>query len=212
MWIQQALEWRSDLNPIVTLDTDLIDTAWCLKHGDSIRMHGNGFIQLDLPDDHRLHIWHQALGAAQESPTPIHDHTFDFHSKIVGGTLINIVYGVSSYGRHTHSIYEAVTRERQDTKLVPTAMGGTPYIETMCAFERGETYRSVAGMFHATAFVGYAITVIKKGPRNLGMSPRVLVPKGKEPDNLFTRFTYGEKLLWIKLNMAMNEIGRGASK
>ena len=44
--------------------------------GSEPRLHGNGFIQLDLGDDQRLHIWSPDLPPAQRVSTQIHDHQF----------------------------------------------------------------------------------------------------------------------------------------
>jgi hypothetical protein len=37
------------------------------------RVHGNGFIQLDLPDGKRLHVWDEDI-PRQKVNTSMHDH------------------------------------------------------------------------------------------------------------------------------------------
>src|SRR5690606_12254802 len=76
---------------------------WLRRHGQNIRVHGNRFIQIDLEGpgpqyrwgDERVHIWSDLVPLAQRYGTPIHDHVFGFHSRILAGTLIDIRYKVA---------------------------------------------------------------------------------------------------------------------
>ena len=62
------------------------------------RVHGNGFIQCDLPHRKRLHIWGHPAIPRQKVSSPIHDHVFSFASIVLVGRLVNIVYKAVSNG------------------------------------------------------------------------------------------------------------------
>ena len=75
----------------------LMSFAYLRAHGENIRVHGNGFLQLDLPDDCRLHIFaHPALPSQRQS-THIHDRRFGFGSKVLRGRLVNVCYSLGNY-------------------------------------------------------------------------------------------------------------------
>lgn len=40
------------------------------------RVHPNGFIQLDISETDRLHVWHPSLPYRQKTFSPVHNHIF----------------------------------------------------------------------------------------------------------------------------------------
>jgi hypothetical protein len=60
----------------------MINTAVLKERGVRPRVHGNGFIQVDLTADTRLHVWGDKRIPRQNVYTPIHDHVFGFESTI----------------------------------------------------------------------------------------------------------------------------------
>ena len=76
------------------------------------RQHGNGFFQLDLYNEYRLHVWDPAYPLPQKVATPIHDHRFAFESLVLYGTQKHVTYNITiTYNSRivtpTHQIYEA---------------------------------------------------------------------------------------------------------
>jgi len=63
--------------------------------GGRPRVHGNGFVQLDLTERSRLHIWGDPRIPKQKVATPIHDHVFGFESTIIVGRVISLTYAVT---------------------------------------------------------------------------------------------------------------------
>ncbi len=51
------------------------------------RIHGNGFIQVDLDELHRLHLW-DVMIPRQSVDSSIHDHAFGFESRTLQGMLV----------------------------------------------------------------------------------------------------------------------------
>ncbi len=73
--------------------------------GKNIRVHGNGFIQIDISSLTRVHVFGHPLIPRQLTPTPIHDHRFGFHSMVLAGCLVNVDWKFHNVGRpHTHAV------------------------------------------------------------------------------------------------------------
>ena len=167
------------------------------RQGRKPRVHGNGFLQLDLDDVRRFHIWGHPLIPAQKTPTPIHDHTFTFESEVIVGVMVNDLfrYEVTSPNRFTHRVYRAQVREGEDTMLVAeNAWDSWGELKFLGRHELlpGASYTLTPEAIHESSVKGLTLTVITKHGKTLsqgGSSPRVFVPKGVEPDNSFHRTT-----------------------
>ncbi len=175
------------------------------KEGKIPRVHGNGFIQLDLTQENRLHIWGDKRIPRQQVSTPIHDHIFHFESVVLTGRIVNVTYGVTASHDGPFVIHEAVCRQGEDTILQDTGEFVTVrVIETEC-LTAGQTYRVLRDYFHETFVAEPTATVIHKYDLTAAQAeeygrtvhnPRVLVPLGRWPDNEFDRFGHDTDLLW----------------
>lgn len=173
-----------------------------IKQAD-VRVHGNGFIQAELADGSKLHIWTKDC-PRQEVPTLIHNHTSGFSSTILSGILRNEEY-ILDHAQNApddieiYEMYEAITRNKKDTKLEPT--GEHRYIshKRKFYFAPGTTYQfpGTVDLFHATfPESDIVVTRVFRQPED-DRDPIVLVPVGKEPDNIFDRYEhqeYGEEV------------------
>lgn len=176
------------------------------------RVHGNGFLQLDLSTDVRLHIFGHDKLPKQHVATPIHDHTFGFKSYCYKGRLVNVVYGVEPGGVEFH-VYEPEVRDGEDTVLMPVGAEhdcGVFILRTNvvvpaflsdddCVSMRA-SYSMECGVLHESLAPEPTVTVMFKAsptqPRSCPWKPRVLVPQGMAPDNEFTRYDVHPDLLW----------------
>lgn len=168
------------------------------KHGRDIRVHGNGFIQIDLPDNKRVNVWGHPDIPRQAVSTQLHDHRFDFISFVLRGAMVNAGYQayVPMHSPATHDVYTPEKREGEDTVLVPhgPALRVRPYHAQVVP--AGESYRLPAGSIHET-FVNQptATLMIKGDVRDIPV--RVFCPVGKKPDNDFVRHeAMNEADLW----------------
>lgn len=169
------------------------------------RVHGNGFIQVDLSPETRAHFWGPMI-PRQKVSSPIHDHSFGFTSKVLAGEIIQIEYWplpVMRASHATHRVHTAQVRAGEDTILVPTG----DFVRLRCtqAFPVGRghnTYRMLPGDIHETYAFCPAISVIEKDGMTLaqgGPAPRVFVPLGLEPDNEFRRDAFPPEHLWVSI-------------
>lgn len=182
-----------------------LDVKWLRSLGNSnIRLHGNRFIQIDLDQfgEERLHLWADHVPFAQRYPTPVHNHVFGFESQVLSGTLIDVPYQVTAlcgadHWAMTYHTYQAQTRNRSDTILERAddreylIFPAPPkIIPKDCA------YYCEPLAYHASAYIGHAITWMKKRQRWMDVKPSVLCPKGQLPDNSFDRYQYSAEQLW----------------
>lgn len=189
--------------------------------GSKPRVHGNGFIQLDVNDGQRLHFWGHPEIPRQTVATPIHDHVFDLISEIYIGRLYSISYGVEEHLAGEFEIFQANPGNPPQTQAWP-AQGSPmhpeetllrPIDETrktchratilhaqICGEGHERTYRHPRGVFHESVPAGPAVSLMTKtyglADPDHAARPRVLVPRGGEPDNTFRRDAYSDELLW----------------
>lgn len=175
------------------------------------RVHGNGFIQLDLSDGTRLHVWDYAI-PRQKVDTQKHDHAFGFESKVICGTLINVAYDIHESKTGFYMIHTPQRQEgTEDTKLMPTGERVNVGYWHEHLIPTGKSYSCEPQTFHETYHRGLTATIIKKTQR-LDIEPRILVPFGKEPDNEFDRDSFDPDTLWpfveraLELANAMEEV------
>ena len=180
--------------------------------GRQPRVHGNGFVQLDLNEagTRRLHVWHERV-PRQAVATPVHDHVFDLRSVVLCGQLVHEILSchASPDGEGTHVAYRAIRQGgTENTVLVPE--GGFPHrvtleVEQKLILGAGSVYTFPAGELHQTGHIGLTATVMDKvnAPEDYG-SPRVLVPVGSEPDNEFHRDAHDADELWALIQLALS--------
>lgn len=181
------------------------------REGAQPRVHGNGFVQLDITARHRLHIWGDPRIPRQLIPAQIHDHVFGFTSRVLLGQLVHrrmFVYEDKTFGEGRihgslgapYRRYQAVVTHGADTALVqqPGRWGAAIMEERL--FRAGDVYTFAAGAFHETLAPWLCVTVIEKDGPTLeqgGPAPSVLVPDGVAPDPSFDRYTAApDDLLW----------------
>lgn len=154
------------------------------------RVHGNGFIQLDLEKGSRLHIWGHPALPRQKVDTGIHDHRFGFRSKVIVGRVVNAIWRTQiSEENPTHKIYipKGHSDQSENTTLSDSGevvRASISYSETMLA---GESYVMHPRAFHETFTDRPSATIMTKTVSDDNHVARVLVPMGYEPDNEFHR-------------------------
>jgi hypothetical protein len=169
------------------------------------RVHPNGFIQLDLDAQHRLHVWHPRLGIRQDSYSPVHDHIFGFESFIYSGRLVHVAYLRGRSVAPTHERWRVAHAAAGETTVLARVEGEDPCVlvatdTTVC--QAGERYGFVAYRLHETLSNEPTLTIMRKVPFS-GMragtnceGASVMVPIGQAPDNDFNREAFDAERLW----------------
>lgn len=186
------------------MDKDIIAAVQaCIDGGISIpRVHPNGFIQLDLSDDRRMHVWHPFLPYRQKTFSPVHNHIFSFRSTVYVGRMINVIYDLEPCDQGLHEEWQVRIIAGEDTKLVKSSKGRISLRprETTVVMP-GQSYNMAKYEFHETLNSEPTLTVIEKSDAVLNMGPNcegasVIVPFNEEPDNDFRRGAVDVGTLW----------------
>jgi hypothetical protein len=187
---------------------ELLEEVYCIaESGENPRVHGNGFIQLDLTLETRLHVWGDSRIPRQVVPSQIHDHAFSFTSRIVVGQIIHREIGLWANSKGAYDAYRPVKNVGEDTRLVKFPMRYSATIAAEKLFRAGDVYTFEAYKFHETVAPWLCVTVIEKDKREIpgDVPPTVLVPHGLEPDNSFNRYQADPDLLWQIIFEALGE-------
>lgn len=169
------------------------------------RVHGNGFIQLDINERQRLHFWGHPKIPRQSVPSPIHNHVFDFTSQICKGTLTNVEYREIWSPGGLYGCWQAYARNGADTGLQDTGRRCNLQVSNIKILEQGDGYFAHGPTFHETLVHEPSITLLtKQGPtlqqNPNGPRPSVLVAGYYEPDNAFDRHGFHPGMLWDIIN------------
>jgi hypothetical protein len=164
------------------------------------RLHPNGFIQVDLGERRRLHVWPEEKLPAAEPVTPIHDHVYGFRSLIIRGALRNVecepVFDPSGGTHVIHEVYPWVTFERTSPIWRSGDRTYLAKIVQVSDFYVGTRYRFPPRRFHASEPLGSTATVIEIEPFDRSERARILAPVGIDPDASFKREGHDPDRLW----------------
>ena len=159
----------------------------------SPRVHANGFIQVDITPSVRLHVWGDDRIPRQRVPTPIHDHAFQFTSRVLLGALTQRTYVLHPSGA-AYQPHQARVRRGEDTMLVPEGVPVQLAVHGSVVLSAGDVADAVYSMapweIHETIPLGPAVSVIVKRGLTIsqgGVSPTVFVPVGLAPSYEFDR-------------------------
>ncbi len=166
---------------------------------DKITLHGLGFVQVQLEGNQRLHVWHPELPRrACFEHSAIHDHRFNFTSRVIVGTQINHAFEME---RHDDGDFVLYLHEG-----MRTAGGGRPWTPDGCAnmipdgvywISAGNDYNTQAYDYHRTEPGGdgrVATIMAKRGEYLDGAHSSCRC--GVAPDTDFDRFQWAPSRLW----------------
>lgn len=184
-----------------------------------IRIHGNGFIQIDESPGTRVHLWSRVI-PRQTQYTGIHDHRFGFFSTVIyGDGLKNIMYvtgDTSNKDKETkakeskeYRVYVAKQRQGEDTVLESTdiVLNINGFWSFYSIIRPRESYVMTAKTFHESVLDERqfcAITHMVKTDSDKDYQPRVLCPIDAVPDNDFNRDFFHKDYCWSLVNEIVN--------
>lgn len=200
-----------------TPTTGELDGLYLRSLGNKPRVHPNGFIQLDLSEKRRLHVWHPRLTIRQRTFSPIHNHIFSFTSKVYVGRLINVIYGFKPNPSGSHEEWQVRAIEGQNTELVKTE-GGRINLDPLLVdvVVSGGEYTMDKRAFHETLCNEPTLTIMEKSDAEFSMGPNcqgasVIVPWNEKPDNAFRRDDHDNHILWGYIDDTINRYCKNVS-
>jgi hypothetical protein len=169
------------------------------------RFHGNGFVQIYLNANQRLHVWTPELPVVEGNNATIHDHIWNLQSTVLSGRIGHRTY--KKVNGRTHDLYEIDQARVRNNQPDPFKWSA------QCSFNltgdytlvEGTDYMFSAGEFHESNAV-QAATLITKGP-DIIRYPRVVCPAGVPPTQAFAEVYQPPKdQLWKAIEEAIRRM------
>jgi hypothetical protein len=131
---------------------------------ETISLHGLGFIQLVLPNDQRMHVWHPELPRRDcYEHSAIHNHRFSFTSRVLKGVQKNMRVDLELARNGTHTIisHNGPRSDKGGRESYPVAECNIMRhpLET---YAPGESYRMEMLEYHHTPCEGIVVTLMQK--------------------------------------------------
>lgn len=166
---------------------------------DKITLHGLGFVQVQLEGNQRLHVWHPELPRrACFEHSAIHDHRFDFVSRVLVGTQVNHCFDMQ---RHDAGDFVLYLHEGKRS-----ANGGRPWTpDGRAILERGPVFEVRAGNDYGTRAYEYhrtepggdgRVATIMQKQSEFPAGAHSTCRFGVQPDTDFDRYQWSPAKLW----------------
>lgn len=167
---------------------------------EQITLHGLGFIQVKLPANRRMHVWHPELPRrACFEHSAIHNHRFSFRSTVLIGQQVNRRYNVfeglqldaASHDRVSHD----GPRSEKGGRLSYVADGARVAPLPDETYGPGDSYEMPVLQYHETPNSGAVVTIMEK-LREGTVHASTLIERGYTFDQDFDRFQLSPGQLW----------------
>lgn len=165
---------------------------------EQISLHGLGFMQIKLPANQRLHIWHPELPRRScYAQSAIHNHRFSFRSTVLIGTQVNrrFLVGEAEDGSHDLISHDG-PRSPKGGRL--SYVAGRVNVQPMEAeiYNPGQSYIMPELEYHDTPNDGIVVTLLQKLSEGT-VHASSLIEHGSEFDQTFNRFQLSDAQLWL---------------
>ena len=160
---------------------------------EKISLHGLGFMQIKLPANRRMHIWHPDLPRRScFEHSAIHNHRFSFRSTVLIGTQVNRGYMVraNEFGGHDRISHDG-PRSEKGGRLSYVAERVEVFHLYDRQYEAGDSYIMQRLDYHATPNSGIVVTIMEKLEEG-DVHASSLITHGQG----FDRFQLSEDELW----------------
>jgi hypothetical protein len=156
---------------------------------ETVSLHGLGFIQLVLPANRRLHVWHPKLPRRNcYADSAVHNHRFGFHSRVLIGTQVNVPVEIELVRNGSH---EVISHNGPRCKFG----GRESYPVAECNIYEGEPlfipagkdYSMRPGEYHHTPNTGVVVTLMTK-TQETSIHANTIIRKGVQFHQAFDRF------------------------
>lgn len=181
-----------------------------LQTKETITLHGLGFLQVKLPGNQRIHVWHPDLPKRScYHHSNIHDHRFGFTSKVLKGTQVNQYYRVIlNHPRspsHKFYLHEGDRTKHGNRPWIHDFTGSLEPIGITQIINPGESYNVSPYIYHATSCKGICITLMTKTSEHI-QGAHSTCRIDVEPDINFDRHMLSETEMWSIFNTALRSV------
>ena len=163
---------------------------------ETVSLHGLGFIQIVLPENRRLHVWHPDLPRRDcYEASAIHNHRFGFISKVLKGTQVNVPVDIELVRDGTHQVisHNGPRSPMGGRESYPVAECNIQYHREQ-KIPAGSEYIMLPGAYHHTPVTGFVITLMTK-TEETQIHANSIIRKGVEFHQAFNRFQLSPRRL-----------------
>lgn len=168
-------KFRADFFVFVCLDKVMeLTLDWLKANCEMIHYFGLGFIQLKLDKTQRLHFYTKHLPPIVPEED-VHNHRYDFNSKIMSGTLVQEIFEVIP--GETHTIEEESCQV--GVKVESTAKPCKLRLASMHTYHKNSEYFISHETFHRVSYIDHCITLLARSGYKKNLA-QVIRPVGQE--------------------------------
>lgn len=175
-----------------------------------ITLHGLGFIQVALPGNQRIHVWHPDLPKRKcFARSPVHNHRFSFLSTVLVGTQFNHRFSIVEDALGTHDMIS------HDGPRLPSGSRSSFVAGRCCLIDRGieaipagYSYKMEQLEYHSTDAGDSIVVTLMQKLEEGAIHAHSIIEHGYEFDQQFDRYQLSERTLWAFVMEALKEGGR----
>jgi len=162
-----------------------------------ISLHGLGFIQVKLPANRRLHVWHPDLPRRRcFERSAIHNHRFSFRSTVLAGIQVNRRFEVMPDDDGSHDLVSHDGPRSEKGGRLSYVAGRVSLLTSLPEYSwPGSTYFMPMLAYHDTPNDDVVITMMEKLDEGT-VHASSLIEHGHEFDQSFDRFQLSPDQLW----------------
>lgn len=165
----------------------------------TISLHGLGFLQIKLPANRRMHIWHPDLPRRScFAHSAIHNHRFSFRSTVLIGEQVNrrynVVEAMAHHASHARISHDGPRSEKGGRlSYVASYVVAQPMPDEI--YGPGQSYEMPALQYHETPNSGIVVTLMEKLVEG-EIHASSLIEQPHEFDQSFDRFQMSDADMW----------------
>lgn len=164
---------------------------------EQISLHGLGFLQVKLPGNSRMHVWHPDLPRRRcFARSAIHNHRFSFRSTVLIGEQVNRRYAVWDRidGSHDLISHDGPRSEKGGRlSFVSHRVEVQPLGDER--YGPGQSYVMPELHYHETPNTGIVVTLLEKLTEGT-IHAASLIEHGHAFDQDFDRFQLSQADMW----------------
>ncbi len=164
---------------------------------EQITLHGLGFIQVKLPNNSRMHVWHPELPRRScFAHSAIHNHRFSFRSRVLVGLQINQRYHVEATEDGTHDLISHDGPRSEKGGRLSFVAGRANFLPAgREVVPAGASYDMAELEYHETPNSGVVVTIMDKLSEGTTHANSAIT-HGHVFDQEFDRYLLPENVLW----------------
>lgn len=177
---------------------------------ETISLHGLGFIQVKLPANRRLHVWHPDLPRRDcFRYSAIHNHRFAFRSTVLVGQQLNQRCDLVIHPAGTHDVISHDGPRSVNGGRISFVAGRVNIVtRDVEEYSPGESYEMRELEYHSTPNQGVVVTLMEKLHEGRIHACSV-VERPHAFHEAFDRFQWPADRLWQCVVYALARAGEG---